>query len=317
MELIRGRHNFDPARRGCVVTIGNFDGVHLGHQAVLNQLRDLSGATGLPSAVIVFEPQPQEFFRPDAAVARLSRWREKFALLRGYGVERFVCLRFDASLALLGAEEFVREILVDGLGARAVVIGDDFHFGRGRQGNFALLVDLGDRLGYRVHRASTYSVDGERVSSTRVRAALEDGDMNLACRLLGRHYAISGRVAHGNKRGREIGFPTANVELHRARCAVRGIYAARVAGLAADKLPAVAYVGTRPVINGTRSILEVHLLDYVGECYGRYVTVELIRRLREDRPFRDFESLREQIAHDVDHARGVLALPEPAVRAEN
>lgn len=306
MELIRGLHNLRARHSGCAVTIGNFDGMHLGHQALLAQLRHAAAREGLVPAVVIFEPQPREYFSPAAAPSRLTRLREKLELLRKYGAERVLCLRFDERLASLEAETFIERILVNGLGARVIIIGDDFRFGRGRRGDLALLAAEGERHGFRVERAETYRIDGHRVSSSRVRAALEAGDMSKAARLLGRNYSMSGRVAHGEKRGREIGYPTLNVDLHRVRTPVEGIFAARVHGLDAGPLQGMAYIGDRPVVQGEYKRLEVHVFDFADDCYGRHVRVELVRKLREDISFVSLQAMQEQLHQDAIDARAAL-----------
>jgi len=307
MELVRGLHNLRPHHRGCAVTIGNFDGMHLGHQALLLQLRDVARQVGAVPAVVIFEPQPREYFDPERVPARLTRLREKLALLQEQGVQRVLCLRFDAALAALDADTFVDALLVHGLGARAVIIGDDFRFGRDRRGDLHLLQAIGARQGFPGERAATFIVDGERVSSSRVRAALHAGDMAAARRLLGRHYWMSGRVAHGDKRGRQIGYPTLNIDLHRARTPIDGIFAARVHGLAPRPLDAMAYIGTRPVVQGEHKRLEVHVFDFAQDCYGRYVRVEFVRKLRDDQNFESLEALKVQMHEDALQARAALA----------
>ncbi|MEJ2346388.1 MAG: bifunctional riboflavin kinase/FAD synthetase, partial [Gammaproteobacteria bacterium] len=215
MELIRGLHNLRARHRGCVATIGNFDGIHLGHQAVLGQLAQQAGELGVPSLVVTFEPQPQEFFAPESAPPRLTRLREKLIALRRYAVDRVLCVRFNREFAAMSAETFIQRVLVDQLDVRYLVVGDDFRFGRERAGNFAMLQEAGARHGFPVVNMHTFMVDGERVSSTRIRTALAAGDLDTAAKLLGRDYRMWGRVAHGDKRGRGIGFPTANIHLHR------------------------------------------------------------------------------------------------------
>ncbi|MEZ5446783.1 MAG: bifunctional riboflavin kinase/FAD synthetase [Gammaproteobacteria bacterium] len=306
MELIRGLHNLRARHSGCAVTVGNFDGMHLGHQALLAQLREAAARDGLAPAVVIFEPQPREYFSPAAAPSRLTRLREKLELLRKYGAGRVLCLRFDERLASFGAETFVERILANGLGARVVIVGDDFRFGRERRGDLALLAAEGERHGFRIERAETYRIDGRRVSSSRVRAALEAGDMSQAARLLGRSYSMSGRVAHGEKRGREIGYPTLNVDLHRVRTPVEGIFAARVHGLDAGPLQGMAYIGDRPVVQGEYKRLEVHVFDFADDCYGRHVRVELVRKLREDMAFVSLQALQEQLHQDAIDARAAL-----------
>jgi riboflavin kinase/FMN adenylyltransferase len=306
MELIRGLHNLRARHRGCAVTIGNFDGMHLGHQTLLAQLREAAMRDGLTPTVVTFEPQPREYFTPAAAPSRLTRLREKLELLREAGAARVLCLRFDERLATLEAEKFIETVLAQGLGARVVIIGDDFRYGRERRGDLALLASEGERHGYRVERAKTFCIDGKRVSSSRVRAALEAGDMVEACRLLGRHYSMSGRVAHGERRGREIGYPTLNIDLHRVRTPAEGIFAARVHGLKAGPLPAMAYIGDRPVVRGEYKRLEVHVFDFADDCYGRHVRVELVHKLREDMPFVSLQAMREQLHRDAIDARAAL-----------
>jgi riboflavin kinase/FMN adenylyltransferase len=307
MEIIRGLHNLRPAHRGCVATIGNFDGMHRGHQALLHQLRDTAAGHRLPSTAIIFEPQPLEYFAGTEAPPRLTRLREKVELLREGGIARVLCLRFDAQLAAMDGNAFIERVLVQGLGVKAVIIGEDFRFGRKRSGDVALLVERGTTHGYQVERADTFCLGGERVSSSRVRTALAAGDMEEARHLLGRYYNMSGRVGHGEKRGREIGFPTLNIHLHRLCAPVDGIFAARVHGLDVEAVDGMAYIGDRPVVSGQTKGLEVHLFDYSADCYGRHVHVELIRKLREDQRFDSLEALRKQMHIDADRARVALA----------
>lgn len=305
MELIRGRHNLKVRHQDCVASIGNFDGVHLGHQAILAQLLGHARALGLPSAVIVFEPQPQEYFAGERAPARLNSLREKYQNLSALGVDRMLCLRFDGELAGMEAEQFIVRVLREGLGIHHLVVGDDFRFGNGRTGDFALLEAHGRQWGFEVERARTCRVHGQRVSSTRVREVLAGGDLAAAEALLGRPYSISGRVVRGHERGRQMGFPTANIDLHRRRAPVAGIFAARVHGLAERAIDGVAYIGSRPVISDNRPVLEVHMFDYHQDCYGRHIRVELLGRLRGDRHFDSFDELQAQIARDIDLA-GVM-----------
>ena len=307
MQLIRGIHNLAPEHRGCVATIGNFDGVHLGHQAVFGNLAAKGLALGLPTVVITFEPQPQEFFAPTQAPARLTRLREKLGAIQDAGVERVLLLEFNGRLADMGAEAFVERILVQGLGVRFLYVGDDFRFGRGRHGDFRMLCDLGSRHGFEVEDMHTFRLSEDRVSSTRVREALTQGDLTTAAHLLGRAYSICGRVAHGDKRGRTIGFPTANLDLHRRVSPLRGVFAVRVRGLRDDALPGVANIGTRPTVSGVqRFLLEVHLFDFAEEIYGAHVEVQFCHTLREEKRFASFEELRRQISQDAWQARSLL-----------
>lgn len=303
MELIRGQHNLRPRHRGCVATIGNFDGVHLGHQAVLGQLAEKAAELHLPTTVIIFEPHPQEFFQPRAVPPRLTRFREKIKALCRFSVDRVLCLRFDERLASMPAEDFIRTILIEGLDVRYLVVGDDFRFGRGRQGSFAMLQAAGREYGFQVANMHTFTIDGERVSSTRIREALARGDLNATEKLLGRLYRMCGRVAHGDKRGRSIGFPTANIHLHRRATPVQGVFAVEVFGLDMEPVPGVANVGTRPTVDGTRSLLEIHLLDFDRDIYGCHVHVGFLCKLRDERRFAAFEELKEQIRRDAEKAR--------------
>ena len=306
MEFIRGWHNLRPPHRGCVATIGNFDGVHLGHQAVIGQLAEKGAALHLPTVLIMFEPQPQEYFQPGSAVARLSRLREKLKALQRYSVDRVLCLRFDAHLAAMPAEEFIQRVLVDGLGVRCLVIGDDFRFGKNRTGDYAMLQAAGARHDFQTVPMHTFTIDGERVSSTRVRKALALGDLATAEKLIGRPYRMCGRVAHGDKRGRTIGIPTANIHLHRQVTPVRGVYVVEIFGLEGEPLVGVANVGNRPTVDGTRTLLEVHLFDFNREIYGRYVSIDFLHRLRDEQRFTSFDELKTRIYQDMDEARAWL-----------
>ena len=319
MELIRGQHNLRPRHRGCVATIGNFDGVHLGHQAILAQLAEQAARLRLPRLVITFEPQPQEFFAgPKAPPARLMRLREKLLALDGLGIERVLCLEFDHRLAALPAHTFIDELLVHHLGVRYLVIGDDFRFGHRRAGDFAMLVQAGQRHGFEVADNHSYLVDGERVSSTRVRQALAQGDLELAARLLGRPYDMCGRVAHGDRRGRTIGFPTANIHLHRRVTPVYGVYAVLLSGPGLQLWPGIANVGRRPTVEGERERLEVHLLDFQGDLYSQHVKVDFLHYLRPEQRFASLTALQAQIQQD-EHAarvwfaaRGILPSRHPS-----
>lgn len=311
MHLIRGLHNLTPALRGCAATIGNFDGVHLGHQAVLGQLAERAEDLGLPTTVIVFEPQPQEFFAPEQAPPRLTRLREKLVALRRFSIDRVLCLSFNRALAELSAEQFVRRVLVDGLGVRYLVVGDDFRFGKDRAGNFDYLTQAGERAakgdGFQVAHMHSFELNGARVSSTRIRAALRAGDMHAAEQMLGRGYRMLGRIAHGDKRGRTLGFPTANLFLHRHSTPVQGVFAVEMYGLDAEPLYGVANVGTRPTVDGTRGLLEVHLFDFAGDIYGRQVAVEFVHKIREEQRFDSFAELKARIEQDAQQARTFFA----------
>lgn len=304
MELIRGLHNLRPRHRGCVATIGAFDGVHRGHRAVLQNLIDKGRELRLPAVVVLFEPLPREFFAPLQAPARLMSFREKFVALRELGIDRVLRVRFDAALADMGPEEFMRRVFVDGLGARYIVVGDDLHFGKNRAGDFEFLKDTGTRHGFEVVATSSVQVAGERVSSTRIRFALEHAHFAVAEQLLGRPYSITGRVMVGQQLGRQLGVPTANVHLRRLRAPLAGVYAVEVAGAGPRSLHGVANVGTRPTIGDlTKAILEVHILDFDGDIYHRNISVIFRNRLRDERKFDSLEALKEQIWRDIDAGR--------------
>jgi riboflavin kinase/FMN adenylyltransferase len=306
MELIRGQVNLQPRHCGCVATIGNFDGVHRGHQAVLGELLARGRASGLPSTVITFEPQPLEYFAPERAPPRLTKLRGKLHALHNLGIDRVLCLPFNARLATLPAEAFVARVLVDGLAVRHLIVGDDFRFGAGGRGDFALLEELGAVHGFAVTATSTFGQDGERVSSTRVREALAADDLLAAERLLGRPYAVFGAVRHGDRRGREIGFPTANIDTRHKVLPVRGVYAVQVAGVAAGLRPGVANIGQRPTFGRNEWLLEVHLFDFQGDIYGRQLRVDFRHKLRDERKFPSIDALTAQIAADCQAARAVL-----------
>ena len=303
MQLVRGLHNLRSAHRGCAATIGSFDGVHLGHQAVLGQLAERAADLHVPATLITFEPHPREFFQPESAPPRLTRFREKMEALRRCGIERVVCLRFDNYLANLTPEEFIRVILLEGVGVNYLVVGDDFHFGKGRGGNFSTLQRAGAEHGFPVVNMHTFNIGDSRVSSTRIREALQQGDFKTAEALLGRNYRMSGRVAHGDKRGRTIGFPTANIHLHRAVAPVEGVFAVEMFGLPGEPVSGVANIGVRPTVDGTRSLLEVHLFDFDRDIYGVHVQVSFLKKLRAERRFESFAALQQQIIQDAEQAR--------------
>lgn len=306
MELIRGLHNLRERHQGCVATIGNFDGVHQGHQVVLQQVKAKARSLGLPSVVIIFEPQPREFFAPHEAPPRLSRFGEKVRLLEAQGVDRVLCLMFNTRLRSMSADQFIEQLLVERLNVSHFVVGDDFRFGCDRRGDFRLLQEAGRRYGFSVEETATYEIDGERVSSTRVRRALEAHDFALAARLLGRPYRVAGRVMHGQKLGRTLGSPTANVRMHRFACPLRGVYV--VDGIVAGRrYPGICNLGVRPTVEGRRPVLEVHLLDFDADLYGALMQVEFLHFLREECRFDGLDALKAQIRADIEAARHWLA----------
>jgi len=308
-KIIRGLYNLPDPVEGCVATIGNFDGVHLGHQAVLTQLAMKADILNLPAVVITFEPQPFEFFVPEKAPARLSRFREKVESLRAYSIQKLCVLRFNRQLAEMRAETFIQKLLVDGLNVRYLVVGDDFRFGKGRHGDFALLQQAGKRHGFQVVNMHTFAIDDMRVSSTRIRKALQDGDLAMAEKLLGRPYRMSGRVAHGDKRGRKMGYPTANIHLHRAKVPLNGVYAVQLYGIDEEPVNGVANIGVRPTISGSdKAILEVHLFDFQRDIYGEHVQVYFLKKLRDEHKFANIEQLIEQIHIDSAQARNYFGI---------
>ena len=305
MELIRGLHNLRRAHRGCVATIGNYDGLHLGHQQVLAGLVARARADE-PSLVMCFEPTPREFFHREEAPARLSSLRDKFRQFAACGVDRFLCLRFDRRIADLAPEDFIRRLLVDGIGVRHLVVGDDFRFGRDRAGGFDTLVAAGERYGFEVVDTPSFELDGVRVSSTAVRKELAEGRLETARKMLGRRYAMSGRVVAGRQLGRTLGFPTANIRLGRRLPPLRGVFAVRVYGLGEPK-DAVASLGTRPTVHGRELLLEVHIFDFAADLYGRRIEVEFVERLRDEQKFDGVEAMTEQVRRDAARAREILA----------
>lgn len=310
-RIIRGFHNLPKASKGCVATIGNFDGVHLGHQSVLSQLAMKGDTLGLPAVVITFEPQANEFFAPDKAPARLSRFREKVEALRCYSIEQLCVLRFNQKLAQMSAQEFIQRLLVEGLNVRYLVVGDDFRFGKERQGDFELLQQAGQQFGFQVVNMHTFAVDQIRVSSTRIREALKTGDLMLAEKLLGRPYRMSGRVAHGDKRGRTMGFPTANIHLHRCKVPLSGVYAVQLFGIEGEPIKGVANVGVRPTVGGdNKALLEVHLFDFNREIYGEHVQVHFLHKLRDEQKFSDLSELVSQIKQDCQQAKNFFYLDD-------
>jgi len=308
MRLVRrpadGRHILSGP---CVATIGTFDGVHLGHQQILARVLQEAKGRGLPSVVLSFEPTPREFFSTDIPPARLTRFREKFAKLDGLGVDWFFCPPFNAGMAGLAADDFIQRLLVDALCVEHLVVGDDFVFARNRSGSVADLHEAGRRHGFGVEQVHSIVEHGSRVSSTEIRQALRAGDMKRAGLLLGEPYSMTGRVVDGQKLGKVLGFPTANVRLNRRASPLAGIFAVRVDGLGERPLDGVASIGTRPTVDGIEPILEVHIFDFDRNIYGEYIRVEFIEKLRDEEKFPDLESLTTQMHIDAGQARTILA----------
>jgi len=307
MELIRGIQNLRSEHHGCVATIGNFDGVHLGHQAVIGQLAEKGSELSLPTLVMVFEPQPLEVFKGDQAPARLTRFREKLRALARFAVDRLLCIRFSDTFAKMSAESFIQDILVKGLGVKYLVVGDDFRFGAGREGDFEMLQRAGNEYGFEVANLHSFRIGGERVSSTLIRQALAAGNMENAEKLLGRPYRMCGRVAPGDKIGRTLGIPTANIYLHRKVSPVQGIYVVEVFGLKGEPLQGVASVGNRPTVGGTKPLLEVYIFDFNDDIYGKYLNIDFLHKIRDEKKFANLDELKKWIEDDIIKARDWFA----------
>lgn len=303
MQLIR--HFFPSifAEKGSIATIGNFDGVHKGHVALLEQLAAEAKMRGLPSVVILFEPHPREFLTPEKAPARLTLFREKIQRLKELPIDYVLCLRFNKKLSNLTATDFVKNILVKGLHVKYILIGDDFRFGKQRQGDVALLNHLGKEYDYAVEVFPTFVEHNERVSSTAVREALVKGDLKSAEQLLGRPYTISGHVKRGAGRGRDFGFPTANITVPKQGLPLSGVFVVRVNSETLKEHPAVANIGIRPTVDGTRTVLEALLLDFEGDLYGQHLDIKFLHKLRDEKKFDNIELLKAQIKKDVTAAQ--------------
>jgi len=310
MQLIRRtRRPVEALRNGCVATIGAFDGLHLGHRQIIDRVLELSNEYQLPSLLFSFEPTPKEFFSRQSPPARLMKFREKFQALEDLNIDWFYCPRFEPQLAGLEPDVFIDELLVDLLNVKHLIVGDDFRFARQRAGGIDDLRRKGVERGFDVEQVGSVAMNQLRVSSSVVRMALADGDMDLAAKLLGRRYRMSGRVVQGQLLGRELGMPTANVKLNRKLSPVEGIFAIRVSGeLLGDKwLNGVASVGTRPTVSGIEPLLEVHIFDFDRDIYGAHIQVEFVAKLRDEVKFPDLVSLRQQMFADADQARAILA----------
>ncbi len=305
--LIRRGEEPHQARRDCVVAIGNFDGMHLGHQAIIGTLLQQGRAAGLAAAVLSFEPHPREYLAPLSAPARLMRLRDKAEALAALGVDELRLLRFDARIAAWEAETFIERVLVGAMGAKRVVIGEGFRFGQGRGGDIALLAREGAARGFAVTAAAPIIAGGRPVSSTRVREALAAGRLDEAKSLLGREYRMSGRVIEGTRLGRRLGFPTANMRLHRRLTPLAGIFAVRVSGPGLARRPGVASVGTRPTVGGKEWLLEAHLFDFDRDLYRARLVVDFVARLRDELRFDSLEAMTQQMYRDAARARELLA----------
>jgi len=294
-----------PPAGGRAVTIGAYDGIHLGHRAILTELSRQAREAEIPAAVLSFEPMPREYFAQENPPARLTRFREKFECLASLGIDELFCPHFSA-VRDMSPEAFIRDLLVSRLGVRRVVVGEDFRFAAGRAGDTGSLREAGRALGFSVTTVPAVFWRGARISSTDIRLALGTGDLETARGMLGRHYSMSGRVVRGLGLGRKLGFPTANVSLNRRQAPVDGIFAARVLGLPGGPLDGVASVGSRPTVGGSKPLLEVYIFDFDRDIYGSYITVQFVARLREERKYSDLDSMVAQMHRDVAAARAAL-----------
>tara|TARA_R110002126_G_scaffold16527_27_gene66087 strand:+ start:14423 stop:15373 length:951 start_codon:yes stop_codon:yes gene_type:complete len=302
MELIRGIHNIQPRHHGCVLTIGNFDGVHLGHQAVLHKVQAIAAELTLPSCVMVFEPQPLELFAGSAAPARLSRFREKYTQLATLGIDRLLCVGFNPRFAAMQPAVFIEQLLLKQLGTQQLIVGDDFRFGHSRAGDFATLVRAAEQHHFGLTSTSSLKLGEQRVSSTLIRQALQQDDLTAAASMLGRPFTLTGRVRHGRKLGRDLGFPTANVWLYRRKLPVGGVYAI-TAETKYGQFQGVANIGNRPTVQGQREQLEAHLFDFKADLYGSQIAVTLHHKLRSEQRFAGLAELQQQITADMHAAK--------------
>ena len=307
MHLIRGLSHLEPFKNGCVLSIGNFDGLHLGHRAVIKKLAERGETLGLPVVIMTFEPQPLEYFLGDNAPSRLMCLREKVIEFTKLPVDDLLMVRFNRYFANCDAEQFIDDILINKLNVKHLVIGDDFHFGKARRGNFAMLKEKGKLYGFSVEDTGSCQVAGLRISSTLIRDALGAGDLIQAEKLLGHCYSVCGRVAHGEKLGRTIGYPTANIKMFRKNTPVNGVFAVTMAGIDGLELEGVANVGTRPTVDGgSKVVLETYLFDFDKEIYGRYVEVRFKQKIRDEIRFQSLEQLKAQIEKDVAEAKNIF-----------
>ncbi len=305
MEIIRGLHNLQTRHRGNVVTIGNFDGLHLGHQAIIRQLKERAKKHQLPATLITFHPNPQDFFSGKNATSTLTRFHDKIHLLQHYGVDRVVFIPFNKTLAELSANDFIEKILVQRLRTKHLVIGDDFRFGKNRLGDFHLLQKHGQKNGFQVEKTTTFLIENQRVSSTTVRQTLAEANLPKASMLLGRTFHVSGKICHGDKRGRTIGFPTANIRLRQQIAPTNGVYAVKITGLKKIQF-GVANLGVRPTVDGHHYLLEIHLFDFKQDIYGQRIHIYFEHFIRPEQKFDGLTALVAQIKQDSDTAKNLL-----------
>ena len=303
MQLIRGLHNLNEQHKGCALSIGNFDGVHLGHLEILKKLTKTAKEKKSHSCVMSFEPLPAEYFNRDTAPARLHRIREKWCALQNTQLDYFLCVKFNHLLAELSAGDFIKNILIDKLDVKYLLVGDDFRFGNNRSGDYGTLQRAGKKYGFEIHNSPSHCYQDERISSTRIRTALQNDQLDQAKNMLGQNYQICGRVAHGDKRGRTIGFPTANIKLHRHSTAVHGVYAVSVTGENNLSVNGVANIGKRPTVDGINLQLEIHFFDFNQDIYGQQICVEFKQKIRDEKRFESFDALKLQIIKDSEQAK--------------
>ncbi len=308
MRLIRGIPHLPFFKGGCVLTIGNFDGVHLGHKAVIEKLAKRGKALGLPVVIMIFEPQPLEYFLGGKPPARLTRLREKVIQFAKLPVDDLVIVRFNKQLADYDAEQFIDAVLVKRLNVKHLVIGDDFRFGKARQGDFAMLKEKGRASGFKVEDTGSLQVDSQRVSSTLIRNALAIGDLRTAEAMLGYPYSVCGRIVHGDKRGRTIGYPTANIRMARKNIPISGVFAVTMTGIGGLEIQGVANVGIRPTVDGSdKVVLETYLFNFDRDIYGYTVEVHFKQKIRAERRFQTLDELKAQIVDDVAEAKKIFA----------
>lgn len=308
MEIIRGLYNLRNRFKQCVITLGNFDGIHLGHQALITRLKDVGKQRQLPTVVMLFEPQPLEFFNPEQAPSRLTSFQEKCIFLEALDIDYILVIPFNQTFASMSAQTFIEQGLIKQLMAQYIVIGDDFRFGAKRQGGLALLKYYAEMGAFEVESLATYIVDEQRVSSTAIRQALLDDHFEQARMLLGRAYTIQGRVIHGNQLARQLGFPTANIHLHRKKPALHGVYFVKVKNTISNQYyTGIANIGIRPTINGKTAVLEVNIFDFNQDIYGQYLDVEFIEKIRDEVKFASLAALQTQIKQDICIAHKIKA----------
>ena len=321
MKIVRGLMNVPKMPKGCVLTFGNFDSVHRGHQSIISRVVDVARQQKIPSCLMIFEPQPEEFFRPDICPARLTRLKEKLKIFQSWPIDYVIVLHFNQAMALLSAQQFLEEILLKRIHMRYLIVGEDCRFGANKQGNIDWLQQVSKQFKFTLEISQTLEIQPEghphfaqhhsRVSSTLVRQALAEGDLPLVTQLLGRVYSFSGRVVHGDKRGRSFGFPTANIYLHRKKSPLWGVYWVQVGGLDGQVFNGIANVGYRPTVKKNddsfrRILLEVHLFDFNQTIYGQSLQIEFIKKIRNEQRFESFELLKKQIQIDIEQVRRLI-----------